>query len=71
MTDVGGGNGGARLVLCEASVGETTNESRDNSGGAHELPPERGRSETERDCGTSTYYGTYCDLRRAENESAY
>ena len=33
--------------------------------------PKGGRSETERDCGTSVYYGTYCDVRRVENESAY
>ena len=46
MTDVGGGNGGARLavakgvVLREACVEETTNESRNNGGEGRELPPE-------------------------------
>ena len=45
VTKTGGGDGGARLtvaegvVLREASIGETTNECRDNNGGVHELPP--------------------------------
>ena len=51
MTDVGGGDGDARLavaegvVLREASIGETTNKSHDNRGGACELPAERGRGD--------------------------
>ena len=44
ITKTGGGDGGTQLnegvVLCEASVGETTRECRDNEGGARELPPE-------------------------------
>ena len=46
VTKMGGGDGGARLtvvegvVLCEASVGETTNECGDNDEGTRELPPE-------------------------------
>ena len=46
MTNVGGGDEGARLavaegvVIREACVGATTKESRDNGGGARELPPE-------------------------------
>ena len=59
------------VVLREAYIGKTTNEGRNNGGGARELLPERGRSETERDSRTSTYCGTCCDVRRAENESAY
>ena len=31
----------------------------------------RGRIETEQDSGTSTYCGTYYDVRRAESENAY
>ena len=56
VTKMGGGDGGARLtvaegvVLCEASVGETTSECRDR--GAHERSPEAWE---ERDCGTSAY----------------
>ena len=40
VTNAGGGDGGARLtvaegvVLCEAYVGETTSECRNNDGGA-------------------------------------
>ena len=30
--------------------------------------PTRGRSETERDFGTSANCGTYCDMRRTKNE---
>ena len=58
--NAGGDDGGAQLAVAEgvvpheACVGETTNESRDNSGGL-ELPPQRGKSETESDCGTSAY----------------
>ena len=33
--------------------------------------PKRGRSETERDCETSAYCGTYYDVRRTESENAY
>ena len=31
--------------------------------------PTRGKSETERDCGTSTYWRTYYDVRKTENEN--
>ena len=58
------------MVLRKACVGETTNESHDNGGGAQELPPQRG-SETERDCETSAYSRKYSDVRRTEYESAY
>ena len=46
MTNVGGGDGGAWLmvaegvVLREACVGETTNESRNNDGGSRVLHSE-------------------------------
>ena len=33
--------------------------------------PKPGRSETERDSGTSAYSGNYSDERRTENENAY
>ena len=33
--------------------------------------PTRGRSETEHDCGMSSYCGTYFNMRRTENENAY
>ena len=69
VTKTGGGDGGARLtvakvvVLRKASVRETTSECRDD-GERVSCLPKRGRR------GTSTYYGTYCDVRRAVNESA-
>ena len=46
MTNVGGGDGTARLtvaegvVLREVCVRKTTSECHDNEGGARELPPE-------------------------------
>ena len=40
VTNVGGGDGGARLTVAEACTGEATKECRDNDGGARELPPD-------------------------------
>ena len=77
VMNIGGGDGGARLTVAEgvalreACTGEITNECRDNDRGHGSCLPTRGRSETERDCGTSAYCGTYCDMRRTENENAY
>ena len=71
-----GGDEGARLTVAEglalreACAGETTNECH-HDGGHGSCLPTSGRSETERDCGTSAYYWTYFDVRRTENENAY
>ena len=59
------------VVLYEACVGETTSEGRDNDGGHVSCLPKRGRTEMEHDCESSACCGTYYDVRRAENESAY
>ena len=78
VSNVGGGDGGTRLMVAdgvalhEACTGEVTNECRHNDEGGHvSCLPTRGRSETEHDCVTSAYCGTYCDVRRMENENAY
>ena len=77
VTNVGGGDGGARLTVAkgvalrETCAGETTNEccNNDRRGGVSYLLT-RGRSEMERDCGTNAYWRTYCDVTKTENESA-
>ena len=60
------------VVLRERASGRPPTKAATTAGvRARELPPECGRRETERDCGTGAYSGTYCDVRRAENERAY
>ena len=76
MTKVGGGDIGARLTVVEGvalhemCAGETTNECRDTRWGGESCHSTRGRSETEHDCGTSAYCGTYYNMTRTENEKA-
>ena len=74
VMNVGGGDGGAWLTVAEwvtlrkVCAGEIINERRDDDGGVRKLPPEM-KSETERDCETSAYCGTYYVETKTANVS--
>ena len=61
------------VALREACTGEATKESKeccDNDQGGGSCLPTRGRSETERNCGTNAYQRPYYHATRTENVSA-